>query len=439
MGFASSWLGSGSLFPEFINEAPDKETGIIIVVPAFDEPLIIEMLDSLAECQPCCCNSEVIIVINAPLNASSESLENNLKSISDIEDWKKKNKHCFFRIYVISPGQQGLKGWGVGLARKTGMDEALRRFNSVERSDGVIVNLDADCTVQRNYFVSLENELLKKKEKKGCSIYFEHAVSGDKFPVNIYDSIYLYELHLRYYYQALLFTGFPNVFHTVGSSIAVKSMAYMKAGGMNRRQAGEDFYFVQKLIPAGGYFSLNSTTIFPSPRVSGRVPFGTGAAVGKMVKENSNGLLTYNPLAFKDLYMFFEYLPKIFENSAEDLILLFYDFPESIRLYLEGQDWLSKITEIKNNTSGYISFRKRFFEWFNMFRVVKYLNFSHKSTFEKVPVIFAAEELLRYRETDPAVAQKVGLLEFYRSFERDTLIRKPKSGIRNDCGVNLII
>jgi hypothetical protein len=227
-------------------------------------------------------------------------------------------------------------------------------------------------------------------------------------------------LHLRYYFQALAFTGFPNVFHTVGSSIAVKSMAYMKVGGMNRRQAGEDFYFVQKLVPAGGYFSLNSTTVFPSPRVSGRVPFGTGAAVGKMVKEDSFGLLTYNPLAFKDLNIFFEYLYKIFEKPADDLILLFYDFPLSLKLFLEEQDWLSKAAEIKNNTSGYLSFRKRFFEWFNMFKVVKYLNFSHKSFFEKVPVFFAAEEFLRYRETDPAIAKKVGLLEFYRSLERNT-------------------
>jgi hypothetical protein len=420
MGFASSWLGSGSLFPELINEAPDKETGIIVIVPAFDEPFILEMLDSLAICRPPSCKSEVIIVINAPLGASSASLENNLKSISDIVDWKKKNQQCFFRIYVISLGQPELKGWGVGLARKSGMDEALRRFNNIERPDGVIVNLDADCTVQNNYFVSLENELLKKKERKGCSIYFEHPVSGDKFPQNIYDSVYQYELHLRYYFQALSFTGFPNAFHTVGSSIAVKSIEYMKAGGMNRRQAGEDFYFVQKLIPAGGYFSLNTTTIYPSPRVSGRVPFGTGAAVGKIVNEKSNKFLTYNPVAFKDLFMFFEYLHKIFESPDEDLLLLFYDFPESLKLFLEEHEWMVKIDEIKRNTSGYTSFRKRFFEWFNMFKVVKYLNFSHKSTFEKVPVEFAAEELLRYRKTDPGIALKVGLLEFYRSLEKNT-------------------
>ena len=37
---------------------------------------------------------------------------------------------------------------------------------------------------------------------------------------------------------------------------------------------------------------------------------------------------------------------------------------------------------------------KRFFEWFNMFKIVKYLNHSHLNAFEKIPVEEAAKELL---------------------------------------------
>ena len=55
--------------------------------------------------------------------------------------------------------------------------------------------------------------------------------------------------------------------------MAVKALPYVKAGGMNRRQAGEDFYFIQKLVPSGGYFSLNSTTVYPSPRASDQGSF----------------------------------------------------------------------------------------------------------------------------------------------------------------------
>ncbi len=83
---------------------------------------------------------------------------------------------------------------------------------------------------------------------------------------------------------------------------------------MNRRQAGEDFYFIQKLVPAGGYFNLNSTTVYPSPRASSRVPFGTGASMRKLSAETSSTFLTYNILAFKELRTFFE-LTEIFFKS----------------------------------------------------------------------------------------------------------------------------
>ena len=48
MGFASAYLEERALFPEIIKEAPDSETGIIVVVPAYNEPGISKLLDSLA-------------------------------------------------------------------------------------------------------------------------------------------------------------------------------------------------------------------------------------------------------------------------------------------------------------------------------------------------------------------------------------------------------
>ena len=72
-----------------------------------------------------------------------------------------------------------------------------------------------------------------------------------------------YELHLRYYTHGLRFSNLPYSFQTVGSAMAVRCSAYQKQGGMNKRKAGEDFYFIQKIIALGGYSELNSTTVFP--------------------------------------------------------------------------------------------------------------------------------------------------------------------------------
>ena len=224
MGFASTYLEKSAIFSEFIKEAPDKQTGIIVIVPAYNEPDISKLLCSLASCDEPQCGVEVIIVVNAPAIAANDSLENNKITLKNIETWKQENCSCFFRLYAFDPGGQSFSDWGVGLARKTGMDEAVRRFDNINNSGGVILNLDADCLVEKNYFVSVYNELFKNKHHSACSIYFEHPLSGNDFPDYVYKNITLYELHLRYYFQGLAYSGFPFVFHTVGSAFAVKSL-----------------------------------------------------------------------------------------------------------------------------------------------------------------------------------------------------------------------
>jgi glycosyltransferase involved in cell wall biosynthesis len=419
MGFASTYLKEREIFSEIIKEAPDKQTGIIVVIPSYNEPGICELLDSLAVCTQPECTVEVIIIINAPADATRESLENNILSLKNIESWKKENRNCFFRLFAFMAGQPLIKGWGVGLARKTGMDEAVRRFNTLNNPDGVILNLDADCHVEKNYFVSVCNELLKKRDRSACSVYFEHPLSGRDFHENIYTCISLYELHLRYYFQGLAYSGFPYVFHTVGSAIAVKALPYVKAGGMNRKQAGEDFYFVQKLVPAGGYFNLNSTTVYPSPRASFRVPFGTGASIGKLIDENNGTLLTYNILAFKELRTFFGMVEKFYNCSPEELAEYHKLFPPVLRLFLDEKEWIEKMAEIKNNTAGPGSFKKRFFEWFNMFRIVKYLNYAHLEFFEKRPVDVSASELLESTGIEFKSKVLLDLLLYYRKLEKN--------------------
>ena len=418
MGFASAYLEERALFPQQIQEAPDCDTGIIVVIPAYNEPEILNLLDSLADCEAPGCGVEVIVVINAPGNASKESLENNRKSLTDIESWKKTNNSCFFRLFAFNADHPDIKGWGVGLARKTGMDEAVRRFNSINKPEGVILNLDADCTVEKNYLKEVCNELLKADNNSACSIYFEHPLYGNSHPDRLYQYIALYELHLRYYFQGLAYSRFPYVFHTVGSAIAVKALPYIKAGGMNRRQAGEDFYFIQKLVPAGGYFNLNSTTVYPSPRASARVPFGTGASIGKLSNEDSTTLLTYNFEAFKELRTFFEMIEILFECRSAQLAGLFDLLPPGLRLFHDKKEWIDKMIEIRSNTSGLASFRKRFFGWFNMFKVVKYLNCVHLAFFEKKPVDISAVELLEARDIAPESKDLFDLLNYYRSLEK---------------------
>ncbi|HBC79259.1 MAG TPA: family 2 glycosyl transferase [Bacteroidales bacterium] len=417
MGFASSWLKDRALFPALIKEVPAENTEIIVVVPCYDEPEITGLLNSLAMCQEPACRVEVIIVVNAPSGAGIENLEHNAESIVRTEIWIKENPGCFFGVFVIDGTNLRSEGWGVGLARKTGMDEALRRFDYLDNPYGIILNLDADCKVKSNYFTAVYNEMHDRRDRSACSIYFEHPISGDEFSEQIYRSITQYELHLRYYLQGLAFTGFPYAQHTVGSAIAVKALPYVRAGGMNRRMAGEDFYFIQKLLPAGGFFHLNQTTVYPSPRASARVPFGTGVTIQRLTERKNETLLTYNPEAFIELKMFFSLVDNNVVYSTDDPQLAYFCLPKGIRQFVEINEWTSKIREIKSNTSGIKAFRKRFFGWFNMFKIVKYLNSVHGTLFEKRPVNESASELLEAIGKDFKSDDPVLLLLFYRSLE----------------------
>ena len=196
---------------------------------------------------------------------------------------------------------------------------------------------------------------------------------------------------------------------------------------MNRRQAGEDFYFIQKLVNSGGYFNLNSTTVFPSPRVSSRVPFGTGASIRKLTEENCPTLFTYNILAFKELRYFFGMIEEIYHLTPIELPACYNSLPQGLKYFIDEKGWIGKMMEIKNNTSGIASFRKRFFEWFNMFRIVKYLNMVHTGIFEKKPVDVSASELLENTGRSFKSKEPLNLLLYYRDLEKITAIFSPLS------------
>lgn len=418
MDFASAYLAKRAIFPDFIKESPESDTRLIVVIPAYNEPEVTRVLDSLEGCEKPSCATEVIIVVNSPSEAAEEIRANNRLTIDNIECWKSVHPDCFFKLFIIDVTSCNIPGWGVGLARKTGMDEAVRRFSSIGRSDGFIVCLDADCTVEKNYFTSIYREMCDRKDRSACSIYFEHPLSGIEFPDEFYRAIVLYELHLRYYLQGLIYTGFPFSHQTIGSAMAVRADIYVKAGGMNRRQAGEDFYFIQKLVPMGGYFNLNSTTVYPSPRSSFRVPFGTGATMTKLTGDKCDQFLSYNIQAFKDLKSFFVTAGIISENRNSEAGNYYDGFPETIRLFLTKQDWVDKMLEIRKNTTGPVSFMKRFFTWFNMFMIVKFMNTVHRGILKKEDVTISAAELLAITGNGFCKENAAGLLVRYRTLEK---------------------
>ena len=233
-------------------------------------------------------------------------------------------------------------------------------------------------------------------------------------------AIAAYELHMRYHYQALKHSHIPSVYHTIGSAIAVRASAYVRAGGMSSRPAGEDFYFIQKLVPVGEITEINSTTVFPSPRVSERVAFGTGPVVGSMLKSGSEKLLTWHPDAFKPLAQLHDLVPKLYGMNDQETDALLNKMPYPLSIFMRENGWVERVAEIRNNTGNEHSFTVRFYRWFNMFRVIKYLNRVHDGTiWSKIDIDEAASKLFsEITGKEGGQYDRIELLMQFRALEK---------------------
>jgi len=393
MSFADAYLEKVSLDPSLNIQAPSKDLSMVVAIPACNEPDILETLSSLVQCRHPGGAVEIIIVLNAAKSARAEIISQNHLTEKSLLDFARTHDEGGFRILVSHRPSVPDRDAGAGLARKMAMDQALSRFNQLNRPGGIILSLDADTICQENYLIEVEKQFRDKPDTKACNIFFEHPLEGGPFPGSVYDGIIQYELHLRYYIQALRLAGHPHAFHTVGSAFCVKADIYAAQGGMNKRKAGEDFYFLQKIIPLGGFYEVNSTRVIPSPRPSDRVGFGTGPVIGKFQRGETTELHTYHPDVFSDLKRFLSSVPSLYVAPRQSLQRVLENYPAAVRENL-STDFIPRILEIRENTARESTFLNRFYRWFNMFRTLKYINFAHEYHYSRVPVLDAARELL---------------------------------------------
>lgn len=409
-----------------INGSFQANSFLSIVIPCFNEPDLPTTLNSLFNCNDTINPVEVIIVINSPDNASTDVLLQNAKTLNDTSGWIQSHQKENLRFHVLMAANLPAKHAGVGLARKIGMDCAAFQFNGIGKHEGVIVCLDADCTVSKNYLTEIENHFTQNKKSTGCSIYFEHKLEGNLSEWH-YKAITDYELFLRYYRQALYYTGFPYHFHTIGSSMAVRNSVYQKQGGMNKRKAGEDFYFLHKVFPLGNFTEVNTACVYPSARESMRVPFGTGSAVTKILKERtdafSNSFSSYNFKIFTDLQLFFNSVPQFYSLKEDKILSHIKSLPASIQSYLADQSVAEKIAELQNNSASTHQFINRFYRWFDGFRVLKFVHFARDHFYANENIEACCNRLLeKTGKQNTGNFNKKELLDWMRNLDRNLSI-----------------
>lgn len=366
----------------------NRVTGIeaVIVVPAICEfeniPGLIQSLSqndkSLLE------KILVIIVVNNSNSSDDEIKKDNKQSIEFVRkliDGNAVHKlsdeiiKSSLRIGLVDASSEGRelneKLSGVGLARKIGMDLSLTAFDYSLPGKKIIVSLDADCLVDKNYI----REILSSFDTKNISvanIEFEHINSDEA--VNR-TGIISYEIFLRHYVAGLLFAKSPFAFHTVGSTVVCNYDAYISVGGMNTKKAAEDFYFLQKLAKRYKIERIFSTRVKPSSRESWRVPFGTGRTMMDL-SANKKEIQVYNPEVYLILKNWLELFYSDLSLSSE---LLFKEakriHPELLNFLISRkfeQDWI-KILDNSKSVRQLDYQRKNLFDAFETLKLIHYL------------------------------------------------------------------
>ena len=378
--FAENYLKRNQV-EKIISKSPNPDVNIIIVIPCFYEPEIIETLNSLLNCSQPKSKVEVLTVINHSEIADSKTKLFNQNTKTEIENWVHQQKNTTLKFKVIGPLELKKKWAGAGVARKIGMDEAALRFNTLSKPNGIIVSLDADTLVKENYLVEIEKHFQKKAKDVGATISFEHRKND--LPPKQLEGMFLYEKYLNYYKKALTFTAYPFSMFTIGSAFAVTAKAYVKRGGMNRRQAGEDFYFLQGLVQLGNVGEIKTTKVFPSARLSNRVPFGTGPILQKWMNGEEDLTKTFHFNAFLDLKEWFGRKDELFQLTESGFIQFVQQLNPAIREFLLSDNFYKELANLNQNCANLKSFRTRFFQQFNAFKILKFLNFAHDNFYTK--------------------------------------------------------
>ncbi len=383
-----------------------------VVIPVYAErESIFSTLSSLAK-NPASFlrDSLVICVLNNKMSSPAEDKNNNrqTKKIIDsiirkksLDEFKLKN-NIYENLQIIADSEIKLAyidacsaGYelpdntgGVGLARKIGMDAALRTWQKESLNNKLILSLDADTLVQDNYLSSIKEYFTKKV--KTAIVRYEHQMPEAEEEKA---AIISYEIFLRYWVLALRYAQSPYAYHSIGSTIITTAQAYLSVRGMNKKQAGEDFYFLGKLAKIGKINYLQQTCVYPSARASRRVPFGTGKSIQQYLSSDSQNYVTYDADVFSILACFIDLIKRNIESPSSDILAKAKEIDPLLKIFLESYNFESFWSKLLNRTKDEKVRLKQFHHWFDAFKTLKLINYLTRQRYPRVNIFDALQKL----------------------------------------------
>lgn len=294
-------------------------------------------------------------------------------------------------IDASSPGREMPdKYGGVGLARKIGLDAALKLFDYTRTGEKLLISLDADTLVEPNYLEAIRSYF--RPEKTAAVVNYAHQI-----PVDARERLAIgnYEIFLRYYVLGLRYAGSPYGFPSIGSTMVCTAEAYVAVGGMNRKDAAEDFYFLNKLAKFKAVGCIGTTTVYPSARPSRRVPFGTGRRIIRFLEDGQEEWLLYDPRIFILLKRWIQLMEEAPDRETPEIMIKAGDIDDRLPSFLELHQFTAAWSKIRKNVRRREGLRRHFRCWFDGFKTLKLVHFLTDHGLPQINMFSALEELLR--------------------------------------------
>ncbi|MCZ7602527.1 MAG: hypothetical protein M5R37_06655 [Melioribacteraceae bacterium] len=368
---------------KWLNFNVDQKFNLVVVVPAIKELDNISILiDSLSQNdEEAKSKSLILFVINNSEQSLDDVVNNNKHSLTLLKKLKHDANTHALNIEYIDASSKGrelpAKDAGVGLARKIGMDQALLYADYLSQS--LIVCLDADCKVESNYLSTLLN--YTNKDIKAGVIKYAHEMDNE--------AIINYEMFLRYYVLGLKFADSPYAYHSIGSCMVIDPITYVKIGGMNKKKAGEDFYFLEKAAKLVEIISIDETTVIPSSRKSWRVPFGTGQRMTRFYKKVRDEYVLYDPQSFIILKKFLQLFLSDDNYSSQKILSETKLICPELHQFLVNNNFESAYQQISKNSKSAEQLNRQKKIWFDSFKTLKLVHFLRDNGYPEMPMFDA--------------------------------------------------
>ncbi len=342
----------------------------VVVIPAFAEyPQLFQTLDdAAANPEEDLRRTMIICVVNHRIGACREDIENNLSTLPALKDYSHTSPLRLAWVDAASPGNELPEKDGVGLARKIGLDWGLSMLAQNRHWDAPLISLDADTRVAPSYLAAIR-EFYVSRNRWAAVVNYAHPLDTPERA-----AILCYELFLRYHELGLAYAGSPYAFPSIGSTMTCTARAYAASGGMNRRQAGEDFYFLQHLAKTGRVERITATTVHPSPRASHRVPFGTGKRVGSFLESSADAYLVYDPESYRVLKAWLGVLQHNPLCSSEKFLNHAREIAPELERFLVQQNFPEACARLQANHRDPDRLWGQFHAWFDAFRTLKLMH-----------------------------------------------------------------